>query len=73
MHHQYSSSDSPFQAKTGIAAWVVHGAVGADRDGRGRVVLGREDVAAGPADLGADGDERLDEHGGLHGHVQAAR
>jgi hypothetical protein len=36
------------------------------------VVLGREDVARHPADLGAQGDEGLDEHGGLDGHVQRA-
>jgi hypothetical protein len=42
------------------------------RDGGGRVVLGGEDVAAHPADLGAERDQRLDEHGGLDGHVQRA-
>ena len=51
----------------------VGGAVGADRDGGGGVVLGREDVAGGPAHLGAERDERLDEHGGLDRHVQRAR
>ena len=72
VHHQYSSSVSPFQAKTGHALRVVDGAVGADRDGRGGVVLGGEDVAASPAHLGAEGGERLDEHRGLDGHVQRA-
>jgi hypothetical protein len=42
-------------------------------DGRRGVVLGRVDVAAGPGDLGAERGERLDEHGGLHRHVEAAR
>ena len=51
---------------------VVDGAVGADGDGRGRVVLGGEDVAAGPAHLGAEGGQGLDEHRGLDGHVQRA-
>ena len=41
-------------------------------DGRGGVVLGREDVARGPADLGAERLQRLDQHGGLDGHVQRA-
>ena len=54
------------------ALGVVHRAVRADRDGGGGVVLGGEDVAGGPADLGAQGSEGLDEHGGLHGHVQGA-
>ena len=36
----------------------------------GGVVLGRKDVAARPADLGAEGDQGLDQHGGLHRHVQ---
>ena len=72
VHHQYSSSDSPFQAKTGTPARGVDGALGADRDGGGRVVLGGEDVAGGPADLGAERDQRLDEDRGLDRHVQRA-
>ena len=39
-------------------------------DGGGGVVLGGEDVAARPADLGAERDEGLDQHRGLHRHVQ---
>ena len=42
-------------------------------DGRGGVVLGREDVAGGPADLGAQRDQSLDQDRGLDGHVQGAR
>ena len=43
-------------------------------DDRGRgLVLRREDVAAGPAHVGAEIDEGLDEDGGLHRHVQRAR
>ena len=41
-------------------------------NGGGGVVLGAEDVAAGPGDLGTQSNERLDEDGGLDGHVQAA-
>jgi hypothetical protein len=36
------------------------------------VVLGREDVAAGPANIGSEGDESLDQHRGLDGHVERA-
>jgi hypothetical protein len=36
------------------------------------VVLRREDVAGRPAHLGAQFLQRLDEHGRLDGHVQAA-
>ena len=46
------------------------GAVGGN--GRGRMVLGREDVARCPAHVGAQGLQRLDQHGGLDGHVQRA-
>ena len=50
---------------------------GEDRDAglgdrRGGVILRREDVARRPADLGAESDERLDQHGGLDRHVQRA-
>ena len=41
-------------------------------DRRRGVVLGREDVARAPADLGAESNQRLDQHGGLDGHVQRA-
>ena len=51
---------------------VLGGAVRPDDDGRGGLVLGRVDVAGGPAHLGAERGERLDEDGGLHGHVQRA-
>ena len=42
------------------------------RHRRRRVVLGREHVAAGPAQFGAERPQRLHEHRGLDGHVQAA-
>ena len=41
-------------------------------DGRGGVVLGGEDVARAPADVGTEGLEGLDEDGGLDGHVERA-
>ena len=72
VHHQYSSSVSPFQAKTGDALRVLRRAVRADDDRGGGVVLGGEDVAADPAHVGAERDEGLDQDGGLHGHVQRA-
>jgi len=42
------------------------------RNRGGGVVLGREDVARGPAHLRAKRCQRLDQHRGLHRHVQAA-
>ncbi len=36
------------------------------------MVLGREDVARGPADLRAESGQRLDQHRGLDRHVQRA-
>jgi hypothetical protein len=52
---------------------LLGGAVRTD-DGRGGgVVLGGEDVAGDPADLSAEAHQRLDQDGGLHGHVQRAR
>ena len=41
-------------------------------DGGSGVVLGGEDVARSPADLGTQRRQRFDQHGGLHGHVQGA-
>ena len=41
-------------------------------DGGGGVVLGGEDVAGGPTDIGTEFFEGLDEHAGLDGHVQGA-
>ncbi len=42
-------------------------------NGRGRVVLRGKDVARGPAHLRPQHLQRLDQHGSLDGHVQAAR
>jgi hypothetical protein len=39
---------------------------------RRRVILRRIDVARRPADVGAERLQRLDQHGGLDRHVQAA-
>ena len=41
-------------------------------DRRGGVVLGRIDVARHPAHVGAERDQRLDQHRGLDRHVQRA-
>ena len=56
----------------GHALGIVDGAVGADGHGGGGVVLGGEDVAAGPAHPGTERGQRLDEHRRLHRHVQRA-
>ena len=56
----------------GHALRIVDRSVLADDDSRGGVILCREDVARHPAHVGAELDERLDEHCGLHGHVQRA-
>src|SRR3712207_7695886 len=60
----------PYTTLFRSAGGRVHGAL-ADDDRGGRLVLGREDVAGHPAHVGAEGDQRLDEHGGLHGHVRS--
>ena len=70
MHHQYSSRVSPFQAKTGTPAGSATVPSGPDDDRCRGVILRREDVAAGPAHLRAERDERLDQHGRLDSHVQ---
>ena len=72
VHHQYSSSVSPFQAKTGTPAGASGVPSRADDDRGGSVVLGGEDVAGDPAHLGAERGQRLDQHRGLDGHVQRA-
>ncbi|KFB72577.1 MAG: hypothetical protein AW09_002241 [Candidatus Accumulibacter phosphatis] len=42
------------------------------RDGRSGVILGRKDVARSPAHFGTEGDQGLDQYGGLNRHVQRA-
>ncbi|CAB4885735.1 unannotated protein [freshwater metagenome] len=49
-----------------------NGALASDDNCGSGVILGREDVAGRPAHVGAEIDECLDEHCGLHGHVQRA-
>jgi hypothetical protein len=49
-----------------------HGGRAIAGNGGGGVVLGGEDVARAPADLGTEGLEGLDEDGSLDGHVQGA-
>ncbi len=44
----------------------------ASSDSGSGVILRGEDVARAPTNAGAEGLERLDEHGGLDGHVQRA-
>ena len=56
----------------GRALGLLRRAVRPDDDCCGGVVLGREDVARHPADVGSEIDERLDQHRGLDRHVQAA-
>ena len=75
VHHQYSSSVSPFHAKTGMPFGFCIGATSlgtANDDRRGGVVLRREDVARHPAHVGAEQRQRLDEHTRLDRHVEAA-
>jgi hypothetical protein len=57
----------------GGALRIVGRAVWADGHSGGCVVLRREDVAARPADVRAERDQRLDQNGGLDGHVERAR
>jgi len=49
-----------------------NGAGGNGGDGGGGVVLGGKNVAGGPAHVGTEFLQRLDEHAGLDGHVQGA-
>ena len=69
----------PLEDLVGVFPVLVEGLalVGEDGDagggdGGGGMILGREDVARGPADLGAEGLERLDQDGRLDGHVERA-
>ncbi len=59
-----------FPGEDGHASRVVRGAIRADHDGGRCFVLGGEDVARGPAHLGTQLHESLDEDCGLHCHVQ---
>ena len=63
VHHQYSSSVSPFQANTGMPAAAIAAAAWSWVE----KMLQRR-----PAHLGAERDERLDQHRGLDRHVERA-
>ena len=63
--------DAPVVLLLGLALPGEDGDAG-DGDGGRRVILRRVDVAARPGDLGAERRQRLDEHGGLDRHVEAA-
>ena len=62
----------PSRRTPGTPAGASTVPVGTDDDGGRGLVLRREDVAARPAHLRAERDERLDQHRGLHRHVQRA-
>jgi hypothetical protein len=64
VHHQYSFQGFPLPGENGGRPLAGNG--------RSRMVLGGKDVAGGPADVGAENLQGIDEHGGLDGHVQAA-
>ncbi len=69
----------PLEDAVGVVPVVLE-ALALDREDRragggdrgGGVVLGRIDVARGPADVGAERLQRLDQNRGLDGHVQGA-
>jgi hypothetical protein len=63
--------DAPHVLLVGLALPRVDGDAAGGHGGR-RVVLGAEDVAAAPGDLGAQLHQRLHEHGRLDGHVETA-
>ena len=54
------------------ALGICRGSVRTDNNRSGGVVLGGEDVAGSPANLGAQRSEGLDENRGLNGHVERA-
>ena len=77
--HVGRAAVAPFEDAVGVVPVVLQAlaldgehrrAAGGDR--RGGVVLRRIDVAGGPAHVGAERLERLDQHRGLDGHVQRA-
>ncbi len=64
--------DAPLVFFLGFALPGEYRDAGSGNGGSG-LVLGGEDVAGGPAYLGAEGDQRLDQHRGLDGHVDTAQ
>ena len=73
VHHQYSSSVSPFQAKTGTPCGSSAVPSGPTATAAAAWSWVEKMLQLHPAHVGAEGGERLDEHGGLDGHVQRAR
>ena len=78
-NHVRRAAVGPFEDAMGIIPIVLQAlalarehrrAGGGDRGGG--VVLRRIDVARGPANVGAERLQGLDQHGGLNGHVQGA-
>ena len=77
--HVRAAAVAPFEDAMGVVPIVVQ-ALALDgehrrarrRDRGGGVVLGRIDVARGPAHVGAERLQRLDQHRGLDRHVQRA-
>ena len=77
--HVGRAAVGPFEDAVGVVP-IVGQALALDRehrragrrDRRGGVVLGRIDVARGPAHVGAERLQRLDQHRGLDRHVQRA-
>ena len=72
VHHQYSCEGLALPGEHRDALGIVDRAVRTDGHGGGGVVLGGEDVAAGPAHPRAERGQRLDQHGRLDRHVQRA-
>lgn len=75
--HVGETAIGPLEDLVGVVPVVHQGLAlhGEDRhaglgDGGGGVVLGGEDVAGGPAHLGPQGGQGLDQHRGLDGHMQ---
>ena len=77
--HVRGAAVGPFEDAVGVVP-IVRQALALDRehrraarrDGRRRVILRRVDVARGPAHVRAQRLQRLDQRGGLDGHVQRA-
>jgi len=74
-----STTGAPVEGALGAPPVLLEGLTLPGEDGGtvagnsgGGVVLGGEDVAGAPADLGAKGGEGLNENGGLDGHVEGA-
>jgi len=57
--------------ENGHALRVFYGALLADHNGGGSVVLRAEDVAAHPAHVGTEVHQRFNQNSGLHRHVEA--